>query len=130
MKAQFFDRQDVANAANGENIGSLLQLRQVLAGLRDREPFFAELIGDNGYKLLLGLGSTEGCAQFSSVDGAPPYLMAVGEQHAEGELEFLIGDTATPVPKKYCLPRKVIEDIAAEFVDKGQRKSDVLWEEI
>lgn len=132
MKVQFFDRQNAANPLNGGYVEDLAGLRNVLGSARDRPPFFAELIGDNGFKLLLGLGSTEGCVQFSSVDGAPPYLMAVtpSQRDSEGELEFLIGGTASPVPRRYCLPYGAVEDIAAVFVQNGGRKSDVSWEEI
>ncbi len=31
-----------------------MELRNVLERVRDRQPFFAELIGDNGFNLLLG----------------------------------------------------------------------------
>lgn len=132
MKAQFFDRQDVANPLNGTSITDLSELRNVLGSVRGRPPFFAELIGENGFKLLMGVGGAEGCVQFSSVDGAPPYLMAVApnDGNSEGEQEFLIGDAASPVPKRYCLPHDAVEDIAAAFVQTGQRKADVPWEEI
>jgi Immunity protein Imm1 len=131
MKTQYFDRQDVANPLNGMSITNLSELRSALESARGRPPFFVELIGDNGFKLLLGIGGNEGCAQFSSVAGAEPYLMAVSpDGDAEGERVFLIGDTASPVPKRYCFPHGIVEDIAATFVQTGQRKSDLTWEEI
>ena len=77
MKAQFFDRQDTTNSLNRTDVKSLADLQNVLGSVRDRPPFYAELLGDNGFKLLLGLGPKEGGVQFSSVKGEPPYLMAV-----------------------------------------------------
>lgn len=132
MRSQFFDRQDPRNPANGRVITNSEELRSVLAAVRRRPPFFGELIGDNGFKLLLGLGRNEGCAQFSSADGSAPYLMAVGPSlnHRDGEVSFLIGDTPTPVPGRYCLPYEAVVDIADVFVQTGRRKSDVSWEEI
>lgn len=131
MMAQFFDRQDIDNPLNGTSITKLSELRSALKSTRGRSPFFAELIGDNGFKLLLGIGSDEGCAQFSSVDGSPPYFMAVAPDGGEeGEKVFLIGDTASPVLKRYCLPYDAIEAIAETFLQIGRRKSDVVWEEI
>jgi len=132
MKAQFFDRQDTANPLNGTSIESFAELQSMLESVRNRPPFFAELIGDNGFKLLLGLGTNEGCVQFSSTDGAPPYLMAVAPNPRDsiGESEFLIGDTASPVPKRYCMPYEAVVHIAAAFLQTGQRKPDVHWEEI
>ena len=104
----------------------------MLASMRARPPFFAELICDNGYKLLLGLGASEGCVQFSSTEGDPPYLMAVADnaEAAIGDVEFLMGDTVTPVSRRYCLPYDVVADIAVVFVDTGNPKSDVHWEAI
>ena len=131
MKVQFFDRQDAANSLNGMSITSLSEFHSALESARGRPPFFTELIGDNGFKLLLGIGGEEGCAQFSSVDGTAPYLMAVSlDKGEEGEQVFLIDDIASPVPKRYCLPNNIIEDIAATFLQTGQRRSDVPWEEI
>jgi immunity protein Imm1 of predicted polymorphic toxin system len=94
-----------------------------------RAPFLAELVGTNGYTLLLGLGSSDGCVQFSSNDGAPPYLMAVrpnGEQ--EGEQDFLISSTPSPVPRRYCLPMQKVAEIAATFLESGERYPDIEWE--
>jgi hypothetical protein len=132
MKTRFYDLHDGANPANGAIIEGAPQLRAVLQGVRDRPPFFAELIGDNGYMLLLGLGADRCCAQFSAADGSPPYLMAVALDAGalEGELEFLTGNTPSPVPARYCLPCSAVAEIAEEFVQSGRRKSDVIWEEI
>jgi hypothetical protein len=49
---------------------------------------------------------------------------------AEGEVEFLIGDTATPVPKRFSLPYETMVEIAARFVDSGERHAGVAWEEV
>lgn len=132
MMAQFFDRQDTKNSLNGMRVGSSTELRQLLDRLRDREPFFAELIGENGFKLLLGIGSSEACVQFSAADGSAPYLMAVEHDAgaAEGETEFLIGDTASPVPKRYALSCETMVRIAGAFVDSGERHAGVVWEEV
>ncbi len=132
MKTEFFDRQDLANLANATTITSPKELRALLVSLRNRAPFFAELIGGNGFKLLLGLGGPVGCAQFSSADGEPPYYMAVSQDvtNDAGEVSFLIGDTASPVPRRYCLPSDYVVRIAEHFLETGQRSRDLSWEEI
>jgi hypothetical protein len=99
--------------------------------MEQRRPFLAELIGENGGRLLLGLGSSDGCAQFSSTDGEPPYMMAVGNKpEEEGEQDFLIGNTPSPVPRRYCLPMRMVAEIAAEFLKSGERLLELEWEEI
>jgi|SRR5262245_23209194 len=132
MRTHFYDLQDDANPLNGTSIENSAELRNALESLRDRPPFFAELIGDNGFKLTFGLGATEGCVQFCSVEDDPPYLMAVNPniRDSEGGVEFLCGGTPTPVDKRYCLPYDAFVEIVAGFVQTGERKHDVLWEEI
>jgi hypothetical protein len=132
MSTRFFDRQDMGNPINGAGINDALELRRALGDVRARPPFFAELLGDNGFKLLLGVGMPEGCVQFSAADGSPPYFMAIAPSadDRDGTVEFLLGDTPSPVPRRYCLAYEDALDIAATFVPTGQRKSDVRWEEI
>jgi hypothetical protein len=132
MRTRLYDRQNTADPTDGTLVESADQLRALLERFSTRPPFFLELIGDNGYKLLLGLGPDQCCAQFSAVDGSPPYLMAVASdaEVREGDVEFLMGDTPSPVPMRYCLPRPALVEIAAEFIQSGGRKSTVTWEEI
>jgi len=132
MKAQFVDRQDPRNPMNGRTLSNSAELQSALVLQRDRPPFFAELIGENGFKLLLGLGRNDGCVQFSATDGSSSYLMAVasGVEDRVGEKSFLIGGELTPVPMRYCLPFETVVDIADEFIRTGRRKADVSWEEI
>lgn len=132
MKTHFFDLLDNANPSNGTGIENLSELQNLLESVRDRLPFIAELNGDNGFKLIFVLGPTEGCVQFCSVEHKPPYLMAVNSnlRDSEGEVEFLMGDTLTPVSKRYCLTYDAFVTIVAEFVQTGERKHDVLWEEL
>jgi len=139
---QLFDRQDPTSPISGRIINNSAELRSALASVRERAPFFAELIGENGFKLLLGLGGDKGCAQFSSVAGSAPYWMAVacrGDEPSEEKLQspdrepqmtYLIGDTPTPVPRRYCLPFESIMNIAEAFVQTGGRTPEVSWEEI
>jgi hypothetical protein len=58
--------------------------------------------------------------------------MAVGtiEHGEEGTLEFLTGDTQTPVPRRYCLPMEKVTEIATAFLETGARSSSVEWEEV
>ncbi|HEY4675717.1 MAG TPA: Imm1 family immunity protein [Candidatus Angelobacter sp.] len=131
MTVEFFDRQDQLNPANGSKINSR-DISTLFASFSGRKPFFCELLAENGYKQLVGVGGTIGCVQHSSIDGEPPYLMAVGgaAQTDETEIEFLIGNTVTPVSTHYCMPFQTIKQVAAYFVETGGRDPSVSWEEI
>ncbi|MEX0701314.1 MAG: Imm1 family immunity protein [Planctomycetales bacterium] len=132
MIARFFDRQDTANPLNGVTVPDERTLDEALDSLRKREPSFCELMGDNGFELLIGVGHDIGCVQYSAADGSLPYLIAVASESAndDGYVEFLTADTPTPIPVRYCLPLRMIRAIAAEFVITGERSESVTWEEV
>jgi hypothetical protein len=129
VRAQFHDLNDVLNPFNGR---WLTDVRSLFDTLHGKRPFMAELIGDNGYMFLLGLGPEIGFAQFSTSNDAPPYLVAVdtGAGPAEGDIDFFMSGEPSPLPKRLCLPISVIAEIAQTFVLTGKRKADITWEEI
>lgn len=131
MKVQFFDRQDSGNPANGETIDQADQLIDTLRRFTNRKPFLCELVGENGYNLMIGIGRL-GCAQYSPGDGRPPYLVAVApdpDPQLE-EVEFLTGDTPTPIAARHALPFTLVEELVAWFQRTGKPSPRVLWEEI
>jgi hypothetical protein len=132
MIAAFFDRQESANPLNGCKVYEPDRIAQILRSLQNRTPFLCELVGDAGFNLLLGVGGQFGCAQYSSRDGSPPYFMAVAEQPAATDeyIEFLAGDTPTPIARHYCLTFGSIQSIATHFVITGQRHPGFFWEQI
>lgn len=132
MIVRFFDRQDSRNQHNGMVVQDSAYLLARLDEARGKPPFFCELVGDAGHKLLLGISDTLGCAQYSASDGSPPYLMAadVENTEAEGYMEFLIGNTDTPVPLKFCLPMVRIKQIACDFIATGAQSPSATWEAI
>jgi hypothetical protein len=131
MNVTFFDIEDKANHLNGTIIRDGDRLSQVLEGVRMRAPFFCELIGENGYELLIGVGP-EGCVQFGQRDGNSAYLVAVSpDQVAKGgQIEFLCNGLPTPVPRRYCMPFDSIREIAGYFLDTGRMHPTFAWEEI
>src|SRR5262245_30637094 len=127
MIVRIRDCQDQTSSANGLAVTSEKQLFQALDNLRNRKLFFAELVGDNGCTLLIGIGGAIGCAQFSRSDGEPPYLMAVApKEFSEHEyVQFLAGNTSTPMPSRYILPFDKVKDLASEFRRTGMCSTDV-----
>jgi hypothetical protein len=131
MIAHFFDRQDSRNAHNGVAVTDVDTLWTWLFE-EARPPFLCELISDNGFKLLIGVSPSLGCSQYSAVDGSPPYLMALGpdDPNGEGYMEFLTGNTDTPIPLKYCMPMSQIKQIVADFLATGEKSHRFSWEEV
>ena len=130
---EFFDAQESSNELNGKKIDDGPQLLALLSKLRHRTPFICELRGENGFKLSLGLGEASGFVQFSASDGRAPYWVAVapGEQDISTEAgEFLIGGTATPILRRYCMDSERQNGIVVHFLRTGQRSPSVIWEEV
>jgi hypothetical protein len=130
MIAVFQDLQDSKNASNGVSVSDERGLDALLAKLNYRAPFLFELNIDGGSKLLVGISPELGCVQYSAADGSPPYLMAVGDEAESGVVEFLAGNTPTPIPRRFCFSKSVLKQVIADFLRTGERSSAIAWEEI
>jgi len=132
MSAVFLDTQDIANPMNGAEIADGTAVARLFKALRGRKPFFFKLQGRNGYTLLVGVGGPLTCAQYSRSDGEGAAVVAVAPHPARsvGEVEFLTGNTLTPVPGEYCMPESVVRSIVRYFVETGKRSADVAWETV
>jgi len=132
MNATFQDLQDNHNRMTGMCVRNEQDLDALLRSFEDRQPFFFELAGENGFTLLIGFGSDIGCVQYSTSDGEPPYLMAIGDESAEDEpfANFLTGNTPTPVPRRFCLPISLLRRIIIDFLESGEQSSTVMWQKI
>jgi|EndMetStandDraft_2_1072991.scaffolds.fasta_scaffold91993_3 hypothetical protein len=131
MIVTFFDREDETNHLSRTVIGDNDRLFQILEGLRNRLPFFCELVGENGFHLMVGVGEM-GCVQYSRCDGTPPHLVAIADsqQLRDGYSEFLINGTPTPVPNRFCMPFDSILEIVGYFRETGRAHPECKWEEI
>lgn len=133
MRVTLLDTQDASSPYNGVQVENAAGLQDVLESLQHREPFILELEGVNGIRLIAGIGGPVGCIQFSTADGEPPYLVAVGKVSGpsvqKGGAEFLCGGTLTPVPDARCLPFSVLKSVASYFAETGGRSPEVDWEE-
>jgi len=134
MKIIFLDREDPSNPVNGTTISDANLLESVLNGLQNREPFFFEIEGENGYKLTVGLADDMGCVQHSRTDGSLQYLVTVAPDYdrsnADEYVDFLFGNTATPIPRRNCIPLHLLKQIVKEFLEMGVRSNIVEWEEV
>jgi hypothetical protein len=131
-RVTFQDLQRIDNPMNGTALESAAALAELFGSLDTRKPFLFELRGNDGFMLTVGFAGDHGCVQYGSSDGSPPYLLALTEAPADGSqfIEFLAGDTPTPIPRRFCLPIKQVEEIAIHFLVSGGRSSAVPWEEI
>jgi hypothetical protein len=132
LRITFFDRQNPSNPLNSTVVITTTELLDILNSLKGRQPFFCELVGENGFNLLLGVGGDISCAQYSPSDGSTPYLMATLGKGGDADdyAEFLINNTLTPIPFRYCIRFETAKEIAAHFLKTGERSHLVVWEQI
>jgi immunity protein Imm1 of predicted polymorphic toxin system len=132
VTVRFFDRQDPTNPLDGTIVEDRKGIREIVRSSSSKEPFLAELVSESGHRLMIGLGTKGGCVQYSANDD-PPYLMAVGNPEAfeeEEYVEFLIGDTPTPISTRYLLSLPVVEEVATHFLETGKPSPARSWEEV
>jgi len=134
MLVEFYDRENLGNSRNGDCFSKCDELLLLFEEFRSREPFFCELVGSNGFNLLIGLGNDVGCAQYSKSNGEPPYLMALAQpplkEGKEEFHEFLTGGTPTPVENRYCISYYALTEIVSEFIESGDNSHQIDWKEI
>jgi Immunity protein Imm1 len=132
MKVQYANQQNKLDPMNGAVIEESVKLAELLNSKRNEPPFLGELSGDNGYHIEFGIGGDIGCVQFSSMDGDPPYLMAVSTNPPMkcGYVEFLISNTPTPFAARYIISFDELKEIALHFMKTGERSNRVLWQEL
>ena len=132
MKAIFSDHEDQTNPLNGQRV-TTKEAIEVIRSHRSRAPFVCSLETDCG-SLLVGVSKALGFVQFTRVNGLPPYFIgttdSTGTESAEEFFEFLSGGTPSPVPRRYCLPWPLVEEVVEYFMDHGTLPSGLLWEEI
>ena len=131
MSVKFFDLQDENNPDNGTNVIDGGSVKALLMRNATREPFTCELVYEDKMQLMIGLGPQLCCAQHSATDGNSPYLVAYleSERMQTGEVEFMLSKSPTEILRRQCFPLKVLLDVAAYFVETGERSPIVLWED-
>ncbi len=131
MKVTFEDLQNAGTPQDGMILDSAAAVLQLVdQGRFTSPPFMFQLAANNGSNLVVGIARDYGCAQFGSADGLPPYLMARDPLSQEGDdMQFLVGDTATPISGRYRLTLAMLTSVIEEFVTSGSRSRAVAWEE-
>jgi hypothetical protein len=135
MTAIFQDLQQLDSIMNGVRLTNVSEVITLFRSLAGRKPFLFELQSENGFTLTIGLAQDCASVQYSSSDGLPPYLMALASDTSETGnedacVEFLAGNTPTPIPRRFCLPIQQVEEIVKGFLIGGVRSEAICWEEI
>ncbi len=131
MKVTFHDLEHPSPPPEQSSFFRPADVMQLLRSLNTSNPFLVELLGENGFRLTIGLAEDCATVQFSSSEGVPPFCVAVGDSGASNEfVEFTAGGTPTPISQRFCLSLAMMEQIVACFVTTGGKWDGVLWEEI
>lgn len=129
MPTIFYDTQETDNPRNGTAVASPADLQSLLTAVRGRQPYFA-MLEAGGRELLVGVGPTVGCAQFTDESALATMAVPSRPVKSEGFVEFLTGNTPTPVPARYAMAMVDVLRVARWFLEKEQRDPSVRWESI
>lgn len=133
MNAVFVDLDDDDNPMNGKTLATNANVHDILGMFRGRRPFMFQLQLDDGCKLDVGLAGEVGCIQHSPSDGLPPYRMATTATNApigQGDTEFSVGGTATPIDNRYCLPLPIVELVVQGMLVGRESLDGIVWEDM
>jgi hypothetical protein len=132
MIVQYRNNQDKSDPQHGALFAETKNLSDLLDNIRRRIPFIAELRGDNGFELVIGIGGNFSFVEHRRINGDLPYLMAVSVHPPidDGEVEFLTANTLTPIRARYILRFEELKEIALYFLTAGERSDSVSWDAI
>lgn len=130
MKIHYLNHQNKRDPMHGAFITGSAQLAGLLDNARREPPFVANLEGDNGYEILMGIGKKFGWAQFSRSNSGGPYLMAVSPEPPlkRGYLEFLAANTPTPIAARCVIRFDELKKVALDFLKTGEKSDVVSWQ--
>ena len=132
MTVRYLNYQDKYDVMNGKIIAQRNELSELLHRRRNQRSFVSELNGGNGFQIICGISTELCCAQYSRIDGSPPYLMAVSRHPPmkRGCVEFFAGDQPTPFAARYIITFEELKEVALHFLETGERSSAVSWKEL
>jgi Immunity protein Imm1 len=132
MRVRYVNQQDESDPMNRTIVAGIDKLAELLEKRRNNAPFIAELSADNGFHLMLGIGTRVGWAQYSRIDGELPYLVAIPPQQRVKNryVEFLMNNTPTAIPGCFILSFDEAKQIALHFLETGERSAAFTWEAI
>ena len=129
MIVQYRNNQDKSDPQHGMLLADSTSLSVLLDSARKKPPFIAELRGDNGFELTIGIGGDFGFVEHRRINGDLPYLMATSPWPpvSSGYVEFLTANTPTPIPACYILQFAELKQIALHFLETGERSDAFSW---
>lgn len=126
MKVQFVDFS--LERRPERTFQSTNELTSFLRQLQTEEPSAGELIGENGYKLTVGIDGDIAFAQYSSINGDPPYMVAHASNIvSQKSHDFIVTGSPTEIDGECCLPFSEFEKVVCDFMETGQRSPSVEW---
>jgi hypothetical protein len=131
IKVRYFNQQDKSDPMHGAAIMGGAQLDELLDVAKSRPPFIAAFEADNGSEISVGISEKFGSVQYSSLNGDPPYLMAMSPEPPLkcGFVEFLLGGTPAPSPARYVIRFDELQQILNHFLKTGKPSGAFSWED-
>jgi len=91
------------------------------------EPMIVSAIHPGGAVLSIGLGRDSSYLNFAASPD-PPYYSSLGDEAADGVVEFAYGGQPTEYPRNALVPLNVAREAARKFLKTGERPSGLRWQ--
>ncbi len=132
MNVRYVNQQDEHDPMNHATLADSERLAELLDKRRKNAPFIGTLSADNGFQLMIGIGSGVSFAQYSRTNRELPYLVAIPTQSRVKSryVDFLMNNTPTPIPGRYIVTFDEMEQIALYFLETGERCTVFSWKSI
>jgi hypothetical protein len=109
-----------------EDLARLLD-RIALEADTDHPPLV--VIENDGGSLFIGVGATVGTVSHVPPSGDPPYMICLGDAHADGVIDFYYLGDHSQFLLRNTIPNELARAAAVEYAESGTLPDSVTWEE-
>lgn len=94
------------------------------------KPLMVESISAKGDSLSIGVGSQESILSWIPAGGNPPYFASKGNPDAQGTVVFFYRGSWSEFPRWSAIPVATAREAMRQFLETGERPTNVNWEEV
>jgi hypothetical protein len=105
--------------------------RDLLRRSEEQVPLIITIEEVHGRCIYLGLHRDRGFVHVTPVPDSPPYIITVGDPHAESSTDFFLhGQHHTEIRDRHLIPAPQACRAARDFILTGEPTRELQWEEV
>ncbi len=87
------------------------------------------LVHPEGHLMYIGISKSYGYLNYHDGSEEPPYYSSIGDEDAEGELNFYLNGFLSEIPLKNCIPFELLVNAINEYFKTSELPNIIKWEE-